>query len=231
MGNQQTIRPAMTRSQERDLIARSKRDPEAFGRIYDEYFPGIFRYILYRVADAALSEDLAAQTFYKALKYLGRFRWTGISISAWLYRIAANEVNSHFRRSGRATFTDIEKISERLPDEDSRPDRELEIAERNVAENARFVLLNRCIQHLKQDEQTLLTLRYLNRKRFAEIAEILGVKEGTLRMRNKRALEKLKIQLQKQGIDDESIGRSPIQYTQTGSEGHEFSAEAAPESA
>ena len=180
MGNQQTIRPAMTRSQERDLIARSKRDPEAFGRIYDEYFPGIFRYILYRVADAALSEDLAAQTFYKALKYLGRFRWTGISISAWLYRIAANEVNSHFRRSGRATFTDIEKISERLPDEDSRPDREL---------------------------------------------------EGTLRMRNKRALEKLKIQLQKQGIDDESIGRSPIQYTQTGSEGHEFSAEAAPESA
>ena len=231
MGKQQTTRSTMAQSQERDLIARSKRDPEAFGQIYDRHFSGVFRYVLYRVADVALAEDLVAQTFYKALKHLGRFRWTGISICAWLYRIATNEINSHFRRSGKATFTDVERLSEGLSDEENRPDRELEAAETVMLANKRFVLLNRCIQHLKPDEQTLLTLRYFDRKRLAEIAEILGVKEGTLRMRHKRALEKLRIQLQKQGIEDESIGGFAIQPAQTGSDGDELPAEAAPESA
>lgn len=231
MRNQQTMPKNTARSEERDLIARSKKDPEAFGQIYDAHFTGIFRYILYRVADVAVSEDLAAQTFTKALEHLGRFRWTGISISAWLYRIATNEVNSHFRRSARATFADIEAVLDRLPDEENRPDQEMEAAERQVAENERFVILNQCMQQLKPEAQTLLTLRYLNKKRFAEIAEILGVKEGTLRMRNKRALEKLRIQIEKQGAEDESIGRSPIQHTPTGCEGNELSAETAPESA
>jgi RNA polymerase sigma-70 factor (ECF subfamily) len=89
MRNQQTM-PTPRRSEERELIARSKRDPGAFGQIYDAHFTRIFRYILYRVADVPLSEDLAAQTFTKALEHLGRFRWTGVSISARLYRIATN---------------------------------------------------------------------------------------------------------------------------------------------
>jgi DNA-directed RNA polymerase specialized sigma24 family protein len=107
----------------------------------------------------------------------------------------------------------------------------MEAAEKQVAENERFVILNQCMQRLKPEAQTLLTLRYLNKKRFAEIAEILGVKEGTLRMRNKRALEKLRIQLEKQGAEDESIGRSPVKHTQTECEGDKLSAETAPESA
>lgn len=225
------MQSTVVRRQERDLIARSKRDPEAFGQIYDEHFAGVFRYSLYRVADVALAEDLTAETFYKALKHLGRFRWTGISISAWLYRIATNEINSHFRRSGKVIFTDVERESEQISDEENRPDLELEAAEKVMESNRRFAQLHRCIQRLKPDEQALLTLRYFHRKRFVEIAEILGVKTGTLRMRHKRAVEKLRIKLQKQGIEDESIGGFAVQHTQAGSENNGLQAEAAPGSA
>ena len=70
----------------------------AFEELYDEHFDGIFRYILYRVGQVAEAEDLTAQTFFKALRSLWRFRWSKGSFSAWLYRIATNEVNSHHRR-------------------------------------------------------------------------------------------------------------------------------------
>jgi len=221
----------MTKSEERELVDRSKRDPSAFGRIYDENFDRIFNHILYRVANVALAEDLTAQTFLNALKSLGRFRWTGTSVSAWLYRIATNEVNSHFRRGRNVSYTDIDRVSDHLPDEKNRPDEELAIAEEMVAGKERFLLLSQCIRDLKPVEQALIVLRYFDRKPFAEIAEILGRKEGTLRMRTKRTLEKLRMRLQDRGIEDEATGRPTIQHSQAGSESGQVPAEPAPESA
>ena len=70
---------------EENLVKRAKKDPEAFGLIYDKYYQPIFGYILRRTANVALAEDLTAQTFLKALKSLWRFRWQNVPISAWLY--------------------------------------------------------------------------------------------------------------------------------------------------
>ena len=66
---------------------------QPFDQLYDRHFEAIFRYVLRRVANVAEAEDLTAQTFYKALRRFWRFRWTGGNASAWLYRIATNEVN------------------------------------------------------------------------------------------------------------------------------------------
>ena len=64
--------------------------------LYDAHFDAIFRYVVRRVGSVAEAEDLTAQTFYKALRSLRRF--TEDNPKAWLYRIATNEVNDHFRR-------------------------------------------------------------------------------------------------------------------------------------
>lgn len=205
--------------EQKALIALSKEDPSAFGRIYDMHFDMIFKYILRRVGNVADAEDLAAQTFFNALKNLWRFRWTGASISSWLYRIATNEVNGFYRKSRKRTHTDIGKLTDRLADGKNRPDQELEIAEETLTRQEAFLALNACVKELKPDEQSLIALRYFERKPYAEIAEVLGRKEGTLRMRAKRALEKLRIQLQKQGIDYETTGELSIQHSRAGCEG------------
>ena len=60
----------MDLSEEKHLINRAKKDKEAFGLLYDKYNKQIFGYILKRVGDVALSEDIAHEVFFKALKNL-----------------------------------------------------------------------------------------------------------------------------------------------------------------
>ncbi len=73
--------------------------PEGFEAIYERHFDSIFRYVLHRVANVAEAEDLTSQTFFKALRGIDRYRpGANGSAEAWLYRIATNELSSHFRR-------------------------------------------------------------------------------------------------------------------------------------
>ncbi len=221
----------MTIAEEKELITRCKSDSIAFGRVYDTHFDTIFRYILYRIGNVTIAEDLTGQTFFNALNNLWKYRWTGVSITAWLYRIATNEVNGFLRKQKKRSFTDLESLSDKLADDREQPDQELEAAEESLNQQKIFLILNRCIKELKPDEQTLIALRFFEKKPFAEIADILGKREGTLRMRTKRALEKLKTYLQRQGIGNEEFGRFSIQHTHAGSESGLFSARAATESA
>jgi RNA polymerase sigma-70 factor (ECF subfamily) len=87
----------MDRNREKRLIEQAKSDPEAFGVIFDAYYPDIFGYILRRTANVEVARDIASETFFKAFRNLSKFRWRGISISSWLYRIASNEIISFFR--------------------------------------------------------------------------------------------------------------------------------------
>jgi len=189
-------------AEERDLVNQAKHDPKAFGKVYDAYFDSIFNYILHRMVNVALTEDLTAQTFMLALKNLWKFKWCNISISSWLFRIATNEVNAYLRKQKRATKS-IDQFKDKLIDNGCPPDLELLKAEESLVREEEFLLLHSSIQLLKHDEQALIVLRYFESKSFAEIAKILNKREGSLRMRNKRALEKLKIVLNKRGIINE----------------------------
>jgi RNA polymerase sigma-70 factor (ECF subfamily) len=198
----------MTLSEEKAWMTRAKEDPEAFGRVFDAQFPAIFSYLLHRTADAALAEDLAAKTFFNALRYVRRFRWSGVSVSSWLYRIAMNEVNSHLRKRRPLA---LDAFSDRLVDHRPGPEEALMRAEAE----SEFLEVHACIDRLKPDEQNLIVLRYFEDMPYAGIAAITGKKEGSLRMRTMRALEKLrKIFLQK-GLDDERAGRLLAGGTET----------------
>jgi RNA polymerase sigma-70 factor (ECF subfamily) len=170
--------------------------PGSFAEIYETHFDGIFRYVLHRVADVAEAEDLTSQTFFKALGALNRFRWRDGSISAWLYRIATNEVTSHFRRQvkQRTQRQGIHGVAG-----------ELESAERTLARHELFLTVNQSLRSLRPGDQALIVLRYFEQKPFGEIAEILGKRPGTLTMRTHRALDRLRAELKRRGIDHEGL--------------------------
>ena len=75
----------MDPNREKELIEQTKSDPEAFGVFFDEYYTGIFGYVLRRTASVEVARDVAAETFSeKAFRSLSGFRWKNIPMSSWL---------------------------------------------------------------------------------------------------------------------------------------------------
>jgi len=167
---------------------------QSFDQLYDKHIEAIFRYVLRRVADVAEAEDLTAQTFYKALRSFWRFRLSGGNASAWLYRIATNEINSHYRSRRPSAGVDPATVTAERND-----------AEKQLAVSRMYLDLHRALRCLDPDEQALIVLRYFEQKPYEEIAPILKRRAGTLAMRSNRALKKLKNELNQRGIDHEEL--------------------------
>jgi len=86
-------------SEEQRLVEAARAlSPEAWSSIYDTNFPKIYSYIYRRVENHAVAEDLASHVFVEALQGIGRFQYRGVSLLAWLYRIAHNLTCDHMRR-------------------------------------------------------------------------------------------------------------------------------------
>jgi len=193
------------------MVKDEKGNLISFEQLYDTYFQAIFNYTLHRVASVVVAEDLTSQTFFKALNNLWKFRWSRGSFSSWLYRIATNEVVNYYRNQKHGSLNQSE--TDHLAGQD-RTDSELEQAEQELAKNSMFMSLNQALQKLNHEEQTLIVLRYFEQKPFAEIAEILRKRPGSLTMKTHRALAKLKTELERRGINHERIRRSFAEPTE-----------------
>lgn len=170
-------------AEEQKLIAAAKRDARQFAQVYDRYFERIFNFILRRTDDEEISNDLTSQTFLKALNGLKKYEFRGVPFSAWLYRIAHNEVNKYFNKQSRKKVFSLEQ--EQLfefiqPEEDEPFDEE------------RLEKLMSVLKNLPTDAMEVLELRFFEEKNFKEISYILNIGESGAKMRLYRAIEKLK---------------------------------------
>lgn len=164
------------------ILERARKDPAAFGELYEKYFDRIFHFIYRQTDDEELTADLTSQTFLNALNHIKRFEYRGIPVSAWLYRIAANEVNKFYRKKKRTRIFSIEEARIR------------ELIEQ-VIENMDEELIQRMLTYLKElptDMLEVLELRFFEDKDFKEIAYILGITESGAKMRTYRALDRLR---------------------------------------
>jgi RNA polymerase sigma-70 factor, ECF subfamily len=166
---------------EEQVIERSKKDPHAFGELYETYFDRIFNYILRQTDDEELAGDLCSQTFVNALNNINRYEFRGFPFSAWLYKIAGNEVNKHYRKNKGNKVFSIEELKVReLVEQADGWDEEL----------IEHVL--KYMNELPTDMIQVLELRFFEDKDFKEIAFILDMTESGAKMRTYRALDKLR---------------------------------------
>jgi RNA polymerase sigma-70 factor (ECF subfamily) len=183
----------MAPEQEKTLIEECKTDPSAFGQVFDEWYKPVFGYIMRRTADYDLSKDIAAETFLKAFLKIGSFRWRGISLSAWLYRIATNELNMYYRSSKYQPQSlqqllenpQMEKLLHQSADE------EREALEKELKAHNDYNLIRIHLQKLDIKYQ-VIALRYFEQKTNSEISQILDKNEGTIKSLLSRGLEKLR---------------------------------------
>ncbi|MGK7397905.1 MAG: RNA polymerase sigma factor [Candidatus Cyclobacteriaceae bacterium M3_2C_046] len=176
--------------QEQDWINLAKKDPAQFKMLYDKYFEAIFGFVYRRTDDEDISADLTSQTFLKALQNLKKYQDRGLPFSAWLYRIAINELNKFYRSRQKKKVFSLEEhlVIKLIWVEEQEP-------------NDQESLLQQVLQdlnNLKTEEVEILELRFFEERSFKEIAYILEISESSAKMRTYRALEKLKNQLKQE---------------------------------
>ena len=82
---------------ETDLLDRIRQQPGSFSELFQLYYKQIFGYVFRRTGNFDDTADIAADTFLKAFRHIHNFKYNGISVKVWLYRIATNELNLYFR--------------------------------------------------------------------------------------------------------------------------------------
>ena len=161
-------------------------DSEAFGQLFDHYHTSVYRFIYYRVSSVALAQDLASETFFRALRSMSSFRWQGKDFGAWLMTIARNLTADHYK-SGR---TRLEYTTEDMGAHDS----STEGPEGTVLASLTNETLLKGLSELPTEQQECLIMRFLQGLSIAETAKILGRSDGAvkqLQLRGVRNLAKL----------------------------------------
>ncbi len=159
---------------DRTLAARAARgDVQAFGDLFEVYFPRLFRFALRRVADEDVAEDLVQTTFIKAMRSLSSWRGEA-SLFTWLCTICRHEVHDHWQRQGRRPALasiddapDVRAALEALSADGDNPERALQRAELSVA-------VQLILDHLPGRYGDVLEWKYAEGLSVAEIAARLG---------------------------------------------------------
>ncbi len=169
---------------ESSLVAETRRDRRAFGRLYALYVQPVFRYLYSRIGGVAEAEDVTAQTFLAALEAFGRYRHDG-HFAAWLFGIARNKAADYFRQQRRQAPLDAaERVTEKSD------------LLQGVVQSERSAALAALVAALPEDEQDLIRLRYVAELNFSEIGRLLGRSEEAAKKALYRLLARLQSQLE-----------------------------------
>ncbi|MEL6925743.1 MAG: sigma-70 family RNA polymerase sigma factor [Bacteroidota bacterium] len=166
-------------------IQAAQQDLRHFRPLYDRYYENIFRFIFRRTADESLSGDICSQVFLKAMQKLGSYSFRGVPFSAWLFRIASNEVTQHFRnvQKQRVVSLDESNIEDMLD--------ELNAKSESTEKEQRRIFLQ-CLQSLKPSDLQLIELRFFEKRAFREIAAILQITESNAKVKTYRIIERMR---------------------------------------
>jgi RNA polymerase sigma-70 factor (TIGR02952 family) len=165
------------------VLCATAGDAEAFGILYDHYIELVYRYVYYRVGSHALAEDLASDTFLRALRRIGDFNWQGKDFGAWLITISRNLIADHFKSSRYR----LEIPTPELLD----GDRHQEGPERAVLDSMTNRMLFTAIRRLGSEQQECVVLRFLHDLSVAETALVMGKKSGAIKALQYRAVRSL----------------------------------------
>ncbi len=177
---------------ETEVIANAKNDPEAFGRLYDEYYQPIFGFMYSRTHNAEVAKDLTSETFFQALKNIQKYKpQKGASFKSWLFSISVAQVGNYFRRRMKMFEVTTEEAPEIVAHEEFRPDIAYRMGEDAEELKTQIELVTKLMKQLNQKQQDILTLRFFSKLSVPEIALALRMKEGTVKSHIHRALKKL----------------------------------------
>jgi RNA polymerase sigma-70 factor (ECF subfamily) len=169
-----------------ELVARAQSgEAEAFGALYDRYLELVYRYIYYRVGGVALAEDLASETFLRALRRIDSFSWQGRDFAAWLVTIARNLIADHYKSGRYRLEITTEDILEAAPHQAA------DGPENQVLDALTNETLLEAVRSLNPEQQECIVLRFLQGLSVSETALVMGKNDGAIKALQYRAVRAL----------------------------------------
>ena len=158
---------------------RALRDERRFASVAEEHLDDVYRYLLYMTGNPHLAEDLAAETFERALKRWRRFDPRRGSARTWLCQLARGAALDHFRSERRRRkregvyASDVPEVDQPIFGEGLSPE------------------LDRAVHSLSAAEREVVVLRVVLELDGETTARVLGIRPTAVSTRLSRALQKL----------------------------------------
>lgn len=158
----------------------TKSEEAMYTKLYKQYRKDILNYVYSRTRDADVALEVASKVFIKLFT-----NWRNIkqeTARAWLYTVAKNEMMDHFRSKSRTTSLDDEIFEERVPAGGENVEKlaEIDIKSQKVKE---------VVKGFQPKAREIFALKIYDELTFAEIAEVMGINEGAVKMMYYRSLE------------------------------------------
>jgi len=192
--------PADGYGSDADLVERARKEPEAFGFLYERYVDRIYSYVYHRVGNQQDAEDLTARTFHRALDAMEGYEDRGLPFAAWLFRIAHNLVANWHRDRSRRRFLSLDRIWSQRSESDV-PEGELE---RKETHDALWDAINR----LPAERRDLLLYKFSGRMSNVEIGGLLKKSESAIKSLYFRTLAALRKDLEASGWGSDGTSRA-----------------------
>ena len=196
------------KSDEALAIEAKRGSEEAFRELVERFHRPVYALLVRIVRQPELAEDLAQDSFLKAWKALARFD-PGRKFSSWMFKIAHNTALDELRRGGLETVS----LDAPFAAGDEPPELPADLAAENpllrtlARESGR--VLERAISRLRPAYRGILLLRFAQEMSYDEIAEVLGVPLGTVKIHIFRARADLLREMRALGLDPDGPALKP----------------------
>lgn len=147
--------------------------------LYIQYHGKVMGYLRARIRNLADAEDLCADIFEKVQRKLGDFDPSKASVSTWIFTITRNTVIDHYRRNKH-----LEELDENLSDDTE--------VDESLLNNETLSELAGALQRLPEEMRDIIVLRYYDGKPLTEVAQLMGLSYGAVKLRHQAALAKLR---------------------------------------
>ena len=164
-------------------VMKAQENPEYFGPIYEKYYDEIYVYVYKRIDEEYTTAEITSRIFYKCLSKIGGFKYMGVPFSAWLYRIAINEINQFFRKQKshpRTVSVSDYQLENLFPE-----------FTRLTPTTDKSSLIPKLLEHLSPGDLQMIELRFFEQKPFKEIAYLLDLTEVNAKVKTYRIIKKL----------------------------------------
>ena len=194
---------------DQELIARTLGgDGAAFGILVDRFQRKIYRVAYAITRDETEADTITQDTFIQAYTHLGKFQGRS-ELETWLTRITINRSRDWLRRRKFVSlFSHEEDSDDRMyvvEPVDEHPD-----AERQLMAHQLRAAIVRAERTLSSQQKIIFRLRHYENHSLEEIAELLGLRSGTVRAHLFRAIHKVRKELgewvtKREGVPDEAL--------------------------
>ncbi len=195
----------MDATREQALVARSRVDASAFGELYDYYLPRIYGFVVRRIGDRTVAEDLTAMTFERALGAVRGGGFRNEAFGGWLYRVASNAIVDHVRRGKRTVPFGVRASDAWADDRDAGANGIEELGDDAAAAAFAATLdrdvLRRALVRLSETHRRVIVLKYFDGLEIDELCGVLGCSRATLAVKVHRALRALRAAAQQESTD------------------------------